>query len=149
MSYDDDYSYFIPRQQTPMMGGMMQNFPQMLPQMLPMQQQQGIPMPTFPTGVPAGPIVAPIPGVTQIPPATPIPQPVQTMESTQFVPGYLRTQIGKSVRVEFLIGTNGPLVDRIGTLLAVGASYIIIRPIDTDDALMCDLYSIKFVTTML
>ena len=49
-------------------------------------------------------------------------------------------------RVEFLIGTNGPLVDRIGTLLEVGASYIVLRLYMTNDIIICDLYSIKFVT---
>lgn len=61
-----------------------------------------------------------------------------------YVPGYLKTQIGKKVKVEFLIGTN-MLVDREGTLVAVGASFIIINEVETDDLLLCDLYSIKFV----
>jgi hypothetical protein len=50
------------------------------------------------------------------------------------------------MRVEFLIGTSGALVDRIGVLMEVGASYIVIQPFQTDDLLMCDLYSIRFVT---
>jgi len=37
------------------------------------------------------------------------------------------------------------LVDREGTLVDVGTSYIIIREVDTDDLLLADLYSIKFV----
>jgi hypothetical protein len=67
--------------------------------------------------------------------------PVLDVEYTQ---GYLRTQIGKRVKVEFLIGTN-MLIDREGTLMDVGISYIIIREIETDDLLLCDIYSIKFV----
>lgn len=67
-----------------------------------------------------------------------------TLESPMYVPGYLKTQIGKKVKVEFLIGTN-MLVDREGTLVAVGASFIIINEVETDDLLLCDLYSIKFV----
>ena len=50
------------------------------------------------------------------------------------------------MRVEFLIGTTGPLVDRIGTLVDVGASYIVLEPVDPDDLIVADLYSIKFVT---
>ena len=44
---------------------------------------------------------------------------------------------------------QGPLVDRTGTLLAVGASYILLRLIESDDIMMCDIYSIKFVTILL
>ncbi len=62
-----------------------------------------------------------------------------------YTQGYLRTQIGKKVRIEFLIGTCS-LNDRVGTLLEVGISYVIIRPIETDDKMLCDIYSIKFVT---
>ncbi len=67
--------------------------------------------------------------------------PVLGIEYTQ---GYLRTNIGKKVKVEFLIGTN-MLIDREGTLIDVGISYIIIRETETDDLLLCDIYSIKFV----
>jgi len=63
----------------------------------------------------------------------------------EFTQAYLRTQIGKKVRVEFLIGTN-MTTDRIGTLIGVGVSYILLRPAETDDILMADIYSIKFVT---
>lgn len=98
----------------------------------------------LPTGLPTGPSPTPItPGALMPPPG---PQTPQTLQSTMFTPGFLRTQIGRQVRVEFLIGTNGPLVDRIGTLLGVGASYILLRPTDTDDVLLCDIFSIKFVT---
>lgn len=67
--------------------------------------------------------------------------PIMDIEYTQ---GYLRTQIGKRIKVEFLIGTN-MLVDREGTLVDVGISYIIINEVETDDLLLCDIYSIKFV----
>lgn len=69
-----------------------------------------------------------------------------TVQNQYYLPAYLTNFIGKDVRVEFLIGTTGPLVDRIGTLLEIGASYIVLRPIRTNDLLTCDLYSIKFVT---
>ncbi len=67
------------------------------------------------------------------------------VQNPYFSPGYLRNYIGRDMRVEFLIGANGALSDRIGTLMDVGASYIVLRPVGTDDLLMCDLYSIKFV----
>lgn len=71
-----------------------------------------------------------------------------TLESPLFTPGFLRTQIGRRVRVEFLLGTN-LLTDRTGTLVAVGASYILLRMLESDDLMMCDIFSIKFVTIIL
>jgi hypothetical protein len=68
-------------------------------------------------------------------------QPVMDIQYTQ---GWLTTQIGQRVKIEFLIGTN-MLIDREGTLLEVGISYVIINEVETDDLLLCDIYSIKFV----
>ena len=62
-----------------------------------------------------------------------------------YTPAFLRTQIGRLMRVEFLIGTNN-LVDRIGILSEVGASYIVLRSFENDSLVYCDLYSIKFIT---
>lgn len=72
-----------------------------------------------------------------------MPEPIT---STLFIPGYLNTQIGKLVRVEFLIGNT--LTDRTGVLVKVGVSYIIIRPFEVVGIVLCDLYSIKFVTVI-
>lgn len=81
---------------------------------------------------------------------TPLPPPAMdtpsTVQSPYYTAGFLRNFIGCNMRVEFLIGTSGALVDRIGVLMEVGASYIVLQPFQTDDLLMCDLYSIKFVT---
>ena len=87
-------------------------------------------------GLPARPTVTSSAGVN-----TPT-----TVESPYYTAGFLRNFLGKNMRVEFLIGTSGALVDRVGVLVEVGASYIVLRPYLTDDLLMCDLYSIKFVT---
>ena len=62
-----------------------------------------------------------------------------------YTPAFLRQQIGKLVRVEFLIGTNN-LVDRIGILQDVGASYILLRSLESNTTTYADIYSIKFVT---
>ena len=62
-----------------------------------------------------------------------------------YTPAFLREQIGKLIRVEFLIGTNN-LTDRTGILEDVGASYILLRSIESDNLVYCDIYSIKFVT---
>lgn len=61
-----------------------------------------------------------------------------------FMQSYLRQNIGKRVRIEFLVGTQ-ILTDRSGTLAEVGISYVVLRdPAGT--RIVCDLYSIKFVT---
>lgn len=62
-----------------------------------------------------------------------------------YTPAFLREQIGKLVRVEFLIGTNN-LTDRIGILEDVGASYILLRSLEGGVLTYADIYSIKFVT---
>ncbi len=68
----------------------------------------------------------------------------EQVTSPLYTAGYLNTQIGKLMKVEFLIGNN--FTDRTGTLVKVGVSYIILRPIDVNGFIMCDIYSIKFVT---
>lgn len=69
-------------------------------------------------------------------------EPVQ--DNINYNQGFLKTQIGRRVKIEFLIGTN-MLIDREGTLLSVGISYLLIREVDTNDLIMADMYSIKFV----
>lgn len=128
--------------------GQMQGVQQPYTQAGPYQAQQQY-YPTLPTGAPSGPPFG-TPGYGAQVPTTPAlvtppgEQAVTTITSINYIPGYLRTQIGRRVKVEFLIGTN-LLIDREGTLVAVGASYIIIQEAETDDLLLCDLYSIKFV----
>ena len=62
-----------------------------------------------------------------------------------YTPAFLREQIGRLMRVEFLIGTN-TLTDRIGILEDVGASYILLRSFESDSLVYCDIYAIKFIT---
>lgn len=62
-----------------------------------------------------------------------------------YTPAFLREQIGKLIRVEFLIGTN-TMTDRIGILEDVGASYILLRSFENDSLVYCDIYAIKFIT---
>lgn len=116
---------------------------------VPMTNGQLLQGTTTPTGYPTGPTPIPLlPSMTGTP-AIPVgEQPPVTIQSPLYTPGFLKTQIGKRMRVEFLIGTN-LLTDRTGTLLGVGASYILLQPVDSDDVIMCDIYSIKFVTIIL
>lgn len=68
-----------------------------------------------------------------------------TAESIQYLNGFIRTQIGRRVRVTFLIGSNSTEIKE-GFLLGVGANYILINELDTDDLTACDFYNIKFIT---
>ena len=69
----------------------------------------------------------------------------EILTNSIYTPAFLREQIGKLMRIEFLIGTNN-MVDRIGVLQDVGASYILLRSVENDSLVYCDIYSIKFVT---
>lgn len=68
----------------------------------------------------------------------------EVLTNNIYTPAFLREQIGKLIRVEFLIGTNN-LTDRTGILEDVGVSYILLRSIESGNLVYCDLYSIKFV----
>lgn len=69
----------------------------------------------------------------------------EIMTNNLYTPAFLRNYIGHLVRVEFLIGTNN-LTDRVGILEEVGASYILLRALESTNLLYCDIYSIKFVS---
>ena len=115
--------------------------------MNPLQQQQqkqqlqqigsrsysGMPVPSAPS---SGVMAAMPPSVVQ-----PM---AMTQDGLQYLNGFLRTQIGRAVKVDFLIGTN-TLLDKTGTLLGVGINYILINEADSDDVVACDFYNIKFI----
>ncbi|ENK0837674.1 alginate lyase [Clostridium botulinum] len=96
------------------------------------------------------PMITNEPQSTPTPTPTPAPSPnAQFMPSIQddvlYNQGFLKTQIGKRVKIEFLIGTN-MFIDKEGTLVGVGISYVLIDEVDTNHLVMADMYSIKFVT---
>jgi hypothetical protein len=90
----------------------------------------------------------------QMPPASAGWQPVEiaydqlpeTLANPIYTPGLLRQLIGKWMRIEFLVGGN--LTDRVGMLVQVGASYIVLQSLEVSSSIICDIYSIKFVTVM-
>lgn len=137
---DNDFTYFYPPSYNcPYEDYRFPNGPQMIPSgKFPQPMNQ---MPTGdqgpPTGTPTGPTTAPPPT-----PEPPMQEP--TIDDINFTQGFLRTQIGKRVKVDFLIGTN-MIIDKEGTLMKVGVSYIVLREINTGVMLMADIYSIKFV----
>ncbi len=68
----------------------------------------------------------------------------ETMTNNVYTPAFLRNFIGRLCRGEFLIGNA--INDRVGRLLDVGASYIVLQAIEPSTIIVCDIYSIKFVT---
>ena len=91
---------------------------------------------TLPSTMVTG-MFAPITDTTQVAP--------MTADSMEYLNGLMRSQIGRRVKVDFLIGTN-TFTDRTGTLVGVGANYILLREANSDDILACDFFNIKFVT---
>lgn len=77
--------------------------------------------------------------------ANPVAQSVPVMTNQGYVQAYLTSQIGRYVTVEFLLGTS-LLSDKSGLLTDVGINYIVLTDASRN-RVMCDLYSIKFVTT--
>lgn len=67
-----------------------------------------------------------------------------TAESVQYLNGFIRTQIGRKVSIDFLVGSN-TIVTKSGYLLGVAANYILINELDTNDLTTCDFYNIKFI----
>jgi hypothetical protein len=57
----------------------------------------------------------------------------------------LRRNIGNYVVVDFLIGTQN-ITSRQGILFDVGISYLIIYNPADETYILCDMYSVKFVT---
>lgn len=64
-----------------------------------------------------------------------------------YIPYYLTQNIGKSVRAEFIIGTT-QYVDKTGVLFEVGINYFVLDDVNSRTKVMCDLYSVKFVTIL-
>lgn len=64
-----------------------------------------------------------------------------------YIPYYLASNIGKNVRAEFIIGSN-MYADKTGVLIEVGINYFILDDINSRTHIMCDLYSVKFVTVL-
>ncbi len=58
---------------------------------------------------------------------------------------FLSENIGNFVRIEFLIGTQA-MTSREGILYSVGASYVILYEESSRTFVLCDIFSIKFVT---
>jgi len=62
--------------------------------------------------------------------------------SLQYANGFYRTQIGRFVRVDQLLGSNN-MTTQEGFLIGVGYNYIILQEGYTGNILVVDIYSIK------
>lgn len=71
----------------------------------------------------------------------------ETVTNPDFLPAYLSKFIGKWIRADFLIGSG--IEQRVGILHDVGASYIIMQAIEPATLIVCDLFSLKFVTIIM
>jgi hypothetical protein len=108
--------------------------------MMPSQMQQQQPStPMMPRQMP------------QAAPTTPIQQGAITQQgpppSTEkgYIPNFLASNIGKYVRAEFIIGTS-QYADKTGVIVEVGINYFVLHDVNSQTNVMCDLYSVKFVT---
>ena len=57
---------------------------------------------------------------------------------------FLRTLIGRNVRMQFLIGTD-TLIEKSGVLLAVGNNFVVLRDPESGEVVVCDFGGAKFV----
>lgn len=64
-----------------------------------------------------------------------------------YIPYYLTQNIGNVIRAEFIIG-NSQYTDRVGRLVEVGFNYFVLDDLSFNQLVMCDLYSVKFVTIL-
>ena len=60
----------------------------------------------------------------------------------QALNGFLRTQIGRYMRIEQLVGSN-TIQDRYGFLVGVGSNYIIVQEITTGNIMVLDIFSVR------
>lgn len=65
-----------------------------------------------------------------------------------YIPYYLASNIGKNVRAEFIIG-GSQYSDKVGRLIEVGINYFVLEDVNSRTHVMCDMYSVKFVTVLL
>ncbi len=68
----------------------------------------------------------------------------QFSDNSSYLQEYLKSMIGRLVKIDFLIG-NDNLICKEGILKEVGTDYIVLELLQSNDLLVGDLYSIKFV----
>lgn len=64
-----------------------------------------------------------------------------------YLAGYLVTNIGRNVRAEFAL-PGGFFLDKAGILKEVGVNYFVLEDYISHAKIVCDLYSVKFLTIL-
>jgi uncharacterized membrane protein len=67
-----------------------------------------------------------------------------TASNIQYLNSFLRTQIGRAIEVNFLLGGN-TMMQVGGYLLGVGADFVLINEYGTNNITSCDFYNIKYI----
>ena len=70
----------------------------------------------------------------------------QKKENHTALSEFLHDHIGKFVRVEFVVGNTKEV--RTGRLFKVGKEYIVLKPKQSNQTIVCDISSIKFITVI-
>lgn len=73
------------------------------------------------------------------------PQEVQNGVDPESIQEIIALSVGRYVIVEFLVGTQ-TIVRREGVLTAVGVSWLLLYDEEAGTSVVCDMYSVKFVT---
>ncbi len=68
-----------------------------------------------------------------------------TYEQFPTLNGFIRTQIGRRVRADFMVGSNNT-VTKDGYLVGVGTNYLLINEIGTKIITAGDFYNLKFIS---
>lgn len=68
----------------------------------------------------------------------------ETLVNSVFLPAYLKSHIGKLMKIECLIGNRIEI--RIGTLLEVGADFLVIKLKENCSSMVIEGSSVKFIT---
>ncbi len=67
-----------------------------------------------------------------------------TLNNTAFMPAFLSRHIGKLIKVESLLGDR--LETKVGVLMTVGAGYIVLRQLNNNNTIVCEMRPIKYAT---
>ena len=104
--------------------------------------------PTSPIANPATPLSPTIPAHPVPPISPPMQQGPPPVTEADYIPGYLASNIGKNIKAEFIVGAS-QYVEKTGKLVQVGVNFFVLNDPNSRVDIMCDLYSVRFVTILL
>jgi len=74
----------------------------------------------------------------------PLIAPSGTPEKPENTAEFFKKHIGRIISIQSVLGRNGPVVRKTGRIVDVDDGFIALRRTETDDIILCDLYSIRF-----